>query len=191
MSQYLYEKSLVERLRSVLDDDRVHIIDPDNSIRFLAEVSNDKTHFPAVVISRGPTTLSDYRSQSQILKGQSAKINDDGSVKKLKLIEVRFQWQVDVFAVDRYTCDEILRELVFFYITYPRYEVKVPYGLDDLPQNFDIIVGQDLEDNSDLMEFSNRGEYFRETLTIYTENAHLYSSRDQMTTYVKSEIDSI
>jgi len=191
MSQYLYEKSLVERLRSVLDDDRVHIIDPDKSISFLAEISKDKTKFPAVVLSRGPTTLSDYRNQYQTLKGQIAKINDNGSIKKLKLIEVRFQWQIDVFAVDRYTCDEIVRELVFFYMTYPRYTVKVPYGLDELPQNFDVILSQDLQDNSDLMEFENRGEYFRETLTIYTENAHLYSSRDQMTTHVESEVDSI
>jgi len=175
MSVYLYDEALVSKFREITGDERIHIVPPDNAIEFLASIDNDKVKYPAVVLSRNSVTLQDYRNQAVSLKGQSAKINDENLVVKAKLIPLRVEWSVDVFTVDRFSCDEIIRELVFYLISYPRLEVKVPYGLD-IPQNFDIIVSPEIVDNSDLIEHSNRGVSFRETLTIYTENAHFYSS---------------
>lgn len=135
-------------------------------------------------------TLNDYRNQVVALKGQTAKVRSDNLVTKARLVPMRIQWDVDVFTADRYTCDEIIRELVFFFTSKPRFEVKVPYGLN-IPQNFDIFLSNEIEDNSDLVEFSNRGELFRETLTIYTENAHMYSSHNQYPTITLPEVDDL
>lgn len=189
MSQYLYEESLIEELQKVTGDGRIHIVPPENSILFLAQISKDKTKYPAIVLSRGPTTIREEKNQYKALKGETVKINEDSTVKKVKLIDMRFQWNIDIFAVDRFTCDEIVRELVFFFTVHPRFLVTIPYGLN-IKQNFDIILANDIEDNSDLVEFPNKGEFFRNTLTIYTENGHFFSSRDQMTTYTKSDVDT-
>lgn len=189
MSQYLYEESLVGELQRITGDGRIHIVPPDNSVSFLAQISKDKTKYPAIVLSRGPTSIQEEKNQYKALKGTTVKINDDSTVKKVKLIDARFQWSIDIFAVDRFTCDEIVRELVFFFTNHPRFVVKIPYGID-IEQNFDIILANEIEDNSDLLEFPNKGEFFRNTLTIYTENGHYFSARDQMSVRTSADVDT-
>ena len=189
MSVYLYEKSLVNRLREITGDSRIHIISPDNPISFMAQIDRDKVSFPAIILSRGPVRLQEYQNQVVALKGQTAKIDDESFVVKAQLLPLHIEWNIDVYAVDRFTCDEIIRELVFYFVTHPRFQVEVPYQLD-IPQNFDVFVMDDIVDNSDLVEFDNRGECFRETLTIYTENAHFFSSRRlYQTSIVDPEVD--
>lgn len=182
MSVYLYDEAVVKRLREITGDSRIHVIDPNEAISFLAQFDKDKVKLPAVVLSRGPVNLLDYRNQPVALKGQLAKVTDDNLLVKAQLVPLRIQWNIDVYTVDRFSCDEIIREIVFYFIVHPRFEVEVPYELE-IPQNFDVFVSSDIEDNSDLIEFPNRGEYFRETLTIYTENAHFFSSHRQYPAY--------
>ena len=123
-----------------------------------------------------------------MLKGQTVRYNsEENSVTKAKLLPIRIEWDVDVYAADRQTCDEIVRELVWFFVTYPRFTVKVPYGLD-IPQNFDIQLESGIEDNTDLLSFASTGELFRETLSIFTDNAHFYSSQRQYLTRIKPEV---
>lgn len=183
MSVYLYDKSLVKSLREVTGDNRIHIIEPDKSISFLAQTDRDKVMFPAIVLSRGTVSLQEYQNQVVALKGQTAKVDDESFVVKAQLIPIRIEWNIDIFAVDRFTCDEIVRELVFYFITNPRFIVEVPYQLG-ITQNFDVFLEDEIVDNSDLIEFDNRGECFRETLTIYTENAHFFSSKRQYQTSI-------
>lgn len=181
MSIYLYEKSLVDSLVEITGDSNIRVISPETSLSFMAELSRDKVNYPAVVLSRGPVTIDDYINQVVAQKGQSARIDENSLVVKAQLVPVRVEWNVDVFAVDRFTCDEIIRELIFYFITHPRFQVKVPYSLN-IDQNFDIFVGNEISDNTDLIEFDNKGELYRETFTIYTENAHLFSSHRQYQT---------
>ena len=184
MSVYLYDEAVVSKLREITDDSRIHIIDPTQVVSFLAEFANDKVRLPAIMLSRGQVRLLDYRNQVVTLKGQSVRRNaEDNLYVKAQLIPMRIEWNIDVFTVDRYTCDEIVRELVFYFATHPCLEVKVPYQLD-IVQNFDVFLLQDIVDNTDLIEFPNTGERFRETITIYTENAHMYSSSRQYPTLV-------
>lgn len=188
MSVYLYDESVVKRLREITGDERIHIVDPSQSISFLAQFDKDKVILPAIVVSRGPVRLLDYRNQFVALKGQTARRNsDDNLVVKAKLIPMRIEWNLDIFTADRYTCDEIIRELVFYFTSSPRFEVKVPYQLD-IVQNFDVFLSPEIVDNTDLLEFPNTGERFRETLTIYTENAHMYSSQLQYPTSTDPEV---
>lgn len=191
MSAYLYDEALVEQVREITGDDRIHIITPERAVQFLAQFDKDKVNFPAIVISRNPTmTISDYRNQPAILQGQTAKITEDNVVIKAQLVDLKLSWSIDVFAVDRRTCDEIIRELVFYFLTHSRMSVNIPYDLG-ISQNFDIQISPEISDNSDLVEFPNRGEYFRETITIYTENAHFFSSSRYYQTFItsKEEVD--
>lgn len=191
MSVYLYDEAIVDRLRKVTGDSRIHIVPPDLSVSFFAQFDKDKVEYPAIVVSRGSTinVNQGLYNQVSLLKGQTVRLNsDENTVSKIKTLPIRVEWNIDVYAVDRYTCDEIVRELVFYLMTYPRFSVKVPYGVD-IDQNFDIVVSPEISDNTDLVEFPNTGEIFRETIGIYTENAHLYSSHRQYLTRVAPDVD--
>lgn len=191
MSVYLYDEAIVDRLRKVTGDSRIHIVPPDLSVSFFAQFDKDKVEYPAIVVSRGSTinVNQGLYNQVSLLKGQTVRLNsDENTVSKIKTLPIRVEWNIDVYAVDRYTCDEIVRELVFYLMTYPRFSVKVPYGVD-IDQNFDIVVSPEISDNSDLVEFPNTGEIFRETISIYTENARLYSSHRQYLTRVAPDVD--
>lgn len=188
MSAYLYDEALVSRLRKITDDQRIHIIPPEQMIDFTAQVSEDKVVFPAISLVRRGVTLLDYRNQVAALKGETAYIDSDNLIHKMRVIPMRIDWDINVYTVDRYSCDEIIRELVFYFITYPRFEVDVPYDIN-VPQNFDVFLSNDIVDNSDLLEFPNRGEYFRETISVWTENAHMFSTKLLYPVYSKVFID--
>lgn len=188
MSAYLYDNAVVDCLRKVVGDERIHIINPDHAISFLAQFDQDEVQLPAIVVSRGPISLQDYRNQVVALKGQTAHRGDDNLIVKAQLIPMRMEWSIDIITVDRYTCDEIVRELVYYFAINPRFEITVPYQLD-IPQNFDILLSPEIVDNSDLLEFPNTGEKFRTTLTIYTENAHMYYSHQQYPVIVSSHTE--
>lgn len=189
MSVYLYDNALVEKLKSVTQDSRIRVIPPEDTISLLAQIDKDKVEFPAIIVTRGQVSLfQNTRNQYAYLKGESVRLNEDSTVTKIKPLPMRITWTINIYAVDRYSCDEITRELVFYLMTYPRCFVQVPYGID-VPQNFDLILDNDIEDNSDLANFSELGEYFRETLTVYTENAHMFSSgRRYLTRILDGEV---
>ena len=190
MSFYLYDEAIVSCLRELTKDSRIHIIPPSQVFTYYAQFQKgaDKVDLPAVIISRlSPITVSEERNQPALLDGQLARISPETNlITKAQFVNLKISWQIDVMTVDRASCDEIIRELIFFFLTHPRFYVKVPYGLD-IEQNFDILLSPDVQDNSDLQEFLSRGEYFRETITISTENAHLFSSNKRYPTYITVE----
>lgn len=193
MSFYLYDEALVNSLKEITGDSRIHIVPPEQSISFVAQFDKDKVDYPLIVVSRAPQIVLNGSLYNQVsaLKGQTVRLNsEENTVSKVKLIPIRIDWNIDIYAVDRYTCDEIVRELVFYFITYPRFQVNVPYGLD-IDQNFDVFLSPEISDNSDLVEFPNTGELFRETISVYTENAHLYSSHRQYLTRVSPDVDTV
>lgn len=191
MSVYLYEESLVKSLRKITGDGRIHIIDPSRSTQFFAQFDKDKVEYPAIVVSRNSVNLLDYRNQVASIKGQTSRFEEDNTVVKMQLVPIRIEWSIDVFTVDRFSCDEIVRELVFYFIRYPRFEVEVPYQLQGQPQNFDVLLSPDIQDNSDLVEFPNKGEFFRETMTVFTENAHFFSSSRHYPNFMSPDVDTI
>lgn len=183
MSIYLYEQSLVESLRKVTGDKRIHVIPPEQSILYLAEFNKDKVVLPAILLSRNSMSLTDTRNQVAALKGETTRLEKDATVVKAQVVPVKIEWSLDVYAADRITCDEIIRELVFYFIQHPCFKIRVPYNLD-IEQEFSVFLSDDIQDNSDLVEFPNHGEVFRETLTLYTDDAHFYSSSQQYPTYI-------
>lgn len=192
MSANLYDTALVNKLQDVAGDSRIRIVPPENATAFLAQIDKDNVSYPAILLKRTTVQIvEEARNQYAMLKGQTAKYNaDDNTVTKARVIPVRINWDIDVYAADRNTCDEIVRELVWFFTVYPRFTVKIPYGLD-IEQNFDIMLDPEIVDNTDLLGFDSTGELFRETLSVHTENAHFYSAQRQYLTKVKPDVENI
>jgi len=187
MSIYLYEESLINELRKITKDTRVNIVSPELTSSFLAQVGKDKNIYPAVLLTRNSAEIvKELTSLPTVLKGDTATVKDN-LVQKAKFITVRVEWSLNVYAVDRFTCDEIIRELLFYFYTYPKFYVQIPYGLD-IRQEFDVLLNPDITDNTDLNGFDDKGELFRETLTIWSDNVHLFSRGSQYIVNVESEV---
>lgn len=96
-------------------------------------------------------------------------------VLKRYAIPIQINWQLDIITRDRESNDNLLRELIFHYINYPTLEITIPYGLD-INHNFNIFFDSDIDDNSDIVNHMNKGEYFRSTMSLYTDDAYLWKS---------------
>ena len=107
-----------------------------------------------------------------------------------QVMPIRIEYQIDIFTVDRVSCDAIVRELIFEIYKNPTLSINIPYSINS-EHNFNIYLEDEIVDNSDTVEHVNRGVLFRNTLTMYTDDANLYYSDVQIQGKVISEVDDI
>ena len=182
MSVYYYDESLVEDLRRITGDGRITIHPVDNVFRDIARLNNDNIEFPMISIARNGWSLTGDKPQYMAFEGGLKEIILDrehkpDKVTKLQAIPIRISWTMDVWTRTRLENDNLLRELIFYYTTSPTLEVKIPYGLEckkEARHRFNIFFDLDIEDNSDIVSHKDRGEYFRQTIGIYCDDAYLW-----------------
>ena len=88
--------------------------------------------------------------------------SDDNYAKNVKTLYINIEYQFDVWAVDRQTAEEVVRELVFWF--YENQEVSVNfYGK---PLIFTFTVGNNIQDNTDLVNYESNNKLYRFTTNI-------------------------
>lgn len=192
MSTYIYDEALVEDLRTLTKDTRIHIVPPDNLFRLVGRIVEDEIKMPLISLARTGWQLTDSRPHTVKFDGALAGYNDESNkLKRVQALPINISYQLDVWTKTRLENDNILRELIFYYSTNPTLSVKIGYGLD-IDHNFNVFIDNDIEDNSDIVEHKNRGEYFRQTISLYTDDAYLWKSSSRYPTFVhSSDIDLI
>lgn len=185
---YLYDDAIVKDLRKRISDERVTITPYDNLMNSLGKSENDKIELPIISIARTGWSLSESRPHPMKFIGELSRI-DEGEVNNEKKIvnvyamPIRIDYLLDVWTKRRLDNDNIMRELLFYYSIHPTLQVKIPYGLDDY-KNFNIMFGTDIEDNSNIPEHVNIGEYIRQTISFYVDDAYLWRSDYHGATYI-------
>lgn len=191
MSVYMYDEAIIEDLRILVNDDRIHIVPVDNVFRLIARLEDDKIEMPLISLTRTGWQLSDNKPQMMKFDGALADYDEKrNSLKRVQAIPISIGYQLDVWTKTRLENDNILRELIFYYSTHPTLVVKIEYGLD-ITHNFNLFFDPDVEDNSDIVEHKNRGEYFRQTLTLYTDDAYLWKSSSRGPSFVESDVEIV
>lgn len=191
MSVYFYDKALVEHFRTILDDDKIHILPVENAIRFVAQLHKDNIKFPLISTTRlGYSLRLSDRNFAAIHTGGFYKRNTDGTNMFEQIIPIRIEYQLDIFSVDQRTCDELIRELIFHITQNPTLTVEIPYCLD-ASHVFNIYLDENITDNSDTVEHINKGVLFRNTLTLYTDDAYLFASSKQLQGRVTPSVHTI
>lgn len=176
MSFYLYDEAIVNNLRSLVNDDRIHIVPPDNALNVIGRITDDDIKLPLISLSRTSTQISNSISHPMKFDGGIAGYDSKTKIfKKIQAIPIRINYLLDVWTKHRQENDDIIRELIFYISTHPTMKVEIPYGLD-IEHKFNIFIDSDIDDNSDIVEHKNRGEYFRQTLSLYTDDAYLWKS---------------
>ena len=191
MSVKSYDDAIINKFRSVFNDDTIYILPVENAIRFTAQLNRDTVRFPMI-----STTRLGYSIISNEVNFQAKRIGSfterDGENNNIfaQSIPIRIEYQMDIFTVDRQSCDEIVRELIFFFAQHPTLVAHFQYGLN-IDHNFNIFLNDDIVDNSDTVEHVNNGVMFRNTLTFYTDDARLFRSKKQIQGEIKATVHTM
>lgn len=180
MSVGLYDNSLIEDLRRITEDNRVTVTPYDRVFPNIAKNNYDEISFPLITITRTGWSIQGA-SQFMKFEGGLVKFEDlddpelDPKIFRLQAIPIRINYLLDIWTRYREENDDIAREVIFYYTTHPTLSVDIGYGID-IKHNYNIFIDPDIEDNSDISDQPNHGEYFRQTLSIYTDDAYLWKA---------------
>ena len=190
MSVKCYDDAIVKRFRAVFGTNNVYVLPVENAIRFTAQLKRDDITFPLISTTRlGYSIVGDNVNYNAKMTGSFVRREDDNNNTFATSIPIRIEYQMDIFTVDRESCDDIVRELIFFFLTRPTLVAHFEYGLD-IKQNFTLLMNDDILDNSDTVEHINNGVMFRNTLTFYVDDARLYMNNPQVQGKIECGVES-
>jgi hypothetical protein len=188
MSVISYDKAIIDNFRKVFNSDAIYILPVENAIRFTAQLNRDDVKFPLISTTRLGYSIvnSNVNFPAKMIGG--FKDRSDNYNIFAQSIPIRIDYQIDVFTVDRVSCDEIVRELIFYIGQHPTLKAHFEYGLD-YDHNFNLFLNDEIEDNSDTVEHINNGVLFRNTLTMYTDDARLFRRKKQMQGQIVADVE--
>jgi len=177
MSVFLYDDAIVQKLRTLTEKSHIYIVPPSLQFRTIAKLQEDTVEMPFISLQRTGWGLKSERPHSMKFHGLKAVVDEEAKTTSyLQAIPIRINYLMDIWSKTREENDMILRELLFYFSINPTLEVTIPYGIN---QNhvFNLFFDNEVEDNSDIVEQLNHGEYFRQTISLYTDDAYLWKSR--------------
>lgn len=173
---HLYDDAVVEKFKELFGTDKMFIIPPERAKDTIAQIEKDSVNFPLVSLDRKGFTIRDSAiNWSASRMGLADSITDDGKANIMHVIPIKINYQLDVYTTDRVSCDEILRELIFYFTLHPTLMVKIPYGLNT-KHKFNLFFNPDIEDNSDTISHIEKGVLYRYTANLYTDDAYLFAN---------------
>lgn len=180
MSVYMYDKAIIQELRGLIHNDTVYIVPFEESFNLISRLKDDSVKLPLIHLTRvGWSIVTDREIHPQIFTGVTTSVNKTTNrVLRGQTLPVRIDYQLDVITRNRIDNDLLMRELIFYFKTHSSLEVKIPYGLD-LYHKFNVFLSADIDDNSDIVDFSQQGQYFRQTIGMYTDDAYLWKSTNE------------
>lgn len=193
MSLYLYDEAVVKYLQSYWDNNVINILPTDlafeNDARF-----KDSVTLPLITVNRlSPVTIENDISNYARTRLGATVVDSDSSelLFMIRSVAVSINYNIDVWTRTKKENDDIIRELVWLLIIKPRLSVVSPYGINE-EWSFSLYLEPDIEDNSDIIEFANVGEYYRQTLTAYTSGAMLFlKNNKEQTNSIVTEYEGV
>lgn len=189
MSVGLYDKAIVNKIRFWTQDSNVSISDPDTLFTYRADIdSKDKVVLPIISLNRGNVRISNPKKKPLTVDGFKMAANEK-KVTHLRVIPISIPYQIDIYTRTRTDNDNLLRELVFKLVNNPKLEVEIPYEDSKYTHRFTLSLQEDIEDNSDVAQHLEKGEYFRTTLNMVVEDAYLFDYRAKDTLTLEMSIN--
>lgn len=187
VSVMAYDLSIVEDFRARFKkpedgkrqkvNDTVQITSPDRAFEIMGTLNQDKVIMPFISIQRENWSLNLDRQGYQTFIGEQivTRIGPDNLPIdiRMQLIPITINYRLSVWTQDRTTNDALMRELLFYYHIHPSLLAFIPHGLN-IAHKFNIYFNSEIEDNSDIANQVNRGQFFRQDITFYTDDAYLW-----------------
>lgn len=181
MSINLYDKALLNKLKSWINDDSLTITSPDETRRLFAyklDTQNDEPiKLPLICLRRNPSI--------DILQLNKKPLSFDGLMteaqrssnksNELNAIPIQINYQLDIYTRYEEEALEYVREFVFKLINEPKLSVEIPYNNAKKIHNSNIRLSQEIQNNSDIPERLIPGEFSRYTLSMYIDDGYLWN----------------
>ena len=191
MAIRFYDEALVNKITKWDKNSNLHILKPDETKR-LFEIKADEAwdkpiELPLIALSRStnmkisntnkrPMTFSGMRVVNFDKDGKEVK---EKSAFQLNAIPVELEYQLDIYTHKFIEADEYVRNFVFNFINLPNLEVNIPYNNTNLRHKSSIHLSETVEDNSDIPQRIFSGQFTRMTLTLYIDDAYMFSVPDK------------
>jgi hypothetical protein len=185
----LYDNAIVENLREITQDTRINIVPVENVFRTIGKLEGTEDHIqlPIISVTRTGWSLKDAQHSRKFEGATLAWDKEKDWVQNIQFMPIQINYLLDVWTRTREENDDIMRELIFYYTNHPTLQVDIPFNAH-YTHNFNIFFMSDIEDNSDIVEQKNRGEYFRQTIAFYTDDAYLWKTSSRPFTKVIIEV---
>ena len=194
MSAYLYDEAVIADLRRVVGDNRISIMPSQRAFDIIPRIDEDQFTLPLISLTRtGWSIASNNVNHSAKYEGSLSKIEFDCSkrdydIQRVQFVPMTISYAVDVWTRTREENGDIIRELYWYFMNSPTLTIKVPYNLD-FDHHFNLFVESEIEDNSDIAQHLNTGEYFRQTINIWTDDAKLWKSSSRGPTRIAAHLE--
>ena len=187
---YAYDKSLVEDLRARFSSSpvesqvnkNVQIGPTDQIFNIIGSLEEDNIIMPFISLERLDWQLNLDRQGFQTFVGNEVYTRLDSQNLPVEVraqaIPITINYRLSVWSKDRITNDALCREILFYYHLRPSLMVYVGHGIN-MAHKFNIYFNSGIEDNSDIANHNIRGTYFRQDMTLYTDDAYLWRANWQ------------
>lgn len=194
MSIYIYEESIVNKLRHITGDNRVIITPSDNVIDLISRINNDEFELPLIHIVRNKWGINSKKQHGLKMNGLIANnsylynVEDnisptDGRIHSMHAIPMVMSHSFEVWSRTRKECDEIIRELIWFFGTMNEFEVDIPYGLNR-KHVFSLNLHEEIIDSTDIISQATKGEIFLQAIVTSCDDCYIWKSSSRNPTCI-------
>ena len=181
MALYLYDESLVNKIKGWTQNTDVRVYGPNETARLfstIADENNDEpVRLPLISISRPEGfTITNVNKQPLSFDGLTMEASYDKSI-MLNAIPISLSYQIDIYTRYQKEADEFARNFIFNIVNFPVLTVKLPYNNSNIEHDSIIYLDGNVADNSDVPERIVPGQFTRYTLNISVPDAYLWDVR--------------
>ena len=177
MSVYFYDKAITDRIRTVIGDPDVHIITSEKMFT-KSKDAHDDPEMPAISLYRSGFSLSTLNKNIVMYRrGRYERDPETHSLYFTQALPISITYQVDVWTRTREQNDEFVRELLWYFTLFPEHRIQLTYENFNQSVGFNVFLGDQVIDNSEINEFENRGQYYRSTFEISVDEAQIFMVR--------------
>ena len=171
---YLYDNALVEDLNKSFNPDLNHpvvrVISPDQVLGVAAQLQDDNISFPIVALERLDSIEvdSELSNFTRMHKGVAAVFDkDSNNFYNEKAIPINLSYTLSVLTTNQADMDEILRELIFKYVSMYFLKIRIPYE-SKREISFGVIIGQGagIQKKSGLSDYTETGQLYQSSITL-------------------------
>lgn len=193
MSIGLYDEALYNKINKWVKGPNMRILKTDETTRLfqmIADQNNDKPiKLPVIAISRDKSIriLEPHKQVKSfdgyhLIESEYVTDSDGRRYKKeqpcqvpVNVLPIEIKYQLDIYTRGRDEGDEYVRNFVFNFINSPKLVVDVPYNDLGFKHISNLYLDENIQDNSDINEHLFSDQFVRYTLTIYVDDAYLFS----------------
>lgn len=181
MGLYLYDDSLIQKLKYWCEKTDITVYGPDETRQLfetLADKNNDNPiKLPLIVLSRsGGYTIKNPNKKPTTYSGYTA-AREARTALQLMMIPIEISYRLDVYTRFLKEADMYIRNLIFNIVNYPTLSVTVPYNNSNFKHNANIRIVSDVMDSSNSSPRLFAGQFTHLAINLSIDDAYIWDLR--------------